>query len=539
MRTLRIAQTIYLLLGMALCAGGAFSTYLMVRCSSINAEYTGVIHREIAQAQQVRLLQVNFKKQVQAWKDILLRGKDDAALAKYDHEFHALASQAQSDSVLLASQVKDEQAQAGLEEFAQTHQTLDSQYEAALAAYKESRDFAAADTMVKGKDRPPTDALDLVAARLTALAETVPAEVAARQQHEQTILIAVLSILWLALVLWSVAFARSLAARLAGCVHFVRAISGGDLTVVAPEERRSDELGILIEAMGEMRDRLGEMVGSIQSVSARLSGDAHDVSSSSSRIARAVSEERAEVSQVAAALEEMIATVREVTQHCHEAAVKAAQTGELAAGSSQAVENVAGEVRELASAAQSNASLVLDLGESSSRIGQIITLIEEIAGQTNLLALNAAIESARAGEHGRGFAVVAGEVRRLAERTTAATKEIAEAVQSIQRGTRETVGSIAHSSQRVSNSVITADDAARSLHVLGVSTSEVRQRIDQIAQATEEQSKASAQVGESMNGISASISSSSEGAEEAARIAEGLVQLARELTGHTSRFTTA
>jgi len=539
MKSLRITHTIYLLLGSALLAGGVASTYLMVRSTGISSDYTSIIHGEIAQAQQVRVLQVSFKKQVQAWKDILLRGKDDAALAKYETEFHSLAAKVQTSSATLTSQIKDPEARSGLENFQQQHQLLDSQYESALADYKSSREFTTADASMKGKDRAPTDSLDQVVERLSALAESVPAEEAARLHRAQSILTVVLVVMWLALAGWCVGFARSLGVRLRDCVRFVRVIASGDLTVESPAQGNQDELGELVTAMNHMRDELKEMVGGIQSVAAQLSVDADSVSNSSSQIAHAAFQQSGQATQVASALEEMIASVREVTQHCGEAAERAIHTGEMASESRGTVESVAGNVRELAAEAQQNASNVNKLGERSHQIGQIVTLIEEIAGQTNLLALNAAIESARAGEHGRGFAVVAGEVRRLAERTTSATKEIAEAVRSIQQGTQEAVGSIESSSVRVGASVTTADAAAHSLQILGESTDEVRQRISQIAQAAEEQSQASSQVGKSMNEISASITASSEGAEEASRTAEELVLLARQLIEHSLRFKTS
>jgi methyl-accepting chemotaxis protein len=538
MKSIRIAHTIYLMLGVALLVGGAFSVYMMQRCDAINAQYTAVIHGEIAQAQQARVIQVNFKKQVQAWKDILLRGKDDAALTKYDAEFHRLSTQVQSDGAALEGRIGDAGVRADLEMFLQQHRQLNEQYEQALGGYKTSRDFAQADTAVKGKDRPPTDRLDGVVQSLNVLAESVPAEVAARQHREQGVLIVVLVVLWFAVGLWCITFARSLGKRLEKSVQYVREIANGDLTAADPECGHHDELGLLVEAMNEMREHLLQMVCSVQTVADTLSQNAQQAAASSHRIAGAVADQRGQSGQVASALEEMIASVREVTQHCSEAAQRAVHTGDLAGESRNTVEAVAGDVREIAAESHHNAVHVKELGERSSRIGQIVTLIEEIAGQTNLLALNAAIESARAGEHGRGFAVVAGEVRRLAERTTIATKEIAEAVHSIQQGTQDAVGSIEKSSQRVGQSVSTAEAAAHSLQVLGESADEVRHRISQIAQAAEEQSQSSGLLGQSMNEISASIGATADGAEDAARIAGELVKLAQLLTEQSRKFNT-
>lgn len=536
MKRLQISQTIYLLLGFSLLVGGVAATFLAVRCLQISNAYNTILNGEVAQAQQVRVLQVAFKKQVQAWKDILLRGKDDASLAKYDKEFHALSAAVQSKGQDLRSHVADPEASAGLGSFLDEHQTLNGQYEAALSAYKAGRDFAAADTMVKGKDRPPTDALDKVTERLTSLADAVPLAEAARLKSQQLWLSGMLLVVFVGLGAWSFHFAHALHQRLQQSMEFVQTMAGGDLTALPLAIQGDDELDHLIESMSLMREELSRMVASIQSVSASLTVSADGVSQTTSQLARTLSDERQHVTQVAAALEEMISSVHEVDQHCEMAAERAAQTGELATGSCATVDGVAGEVRALASEAQTNARHVQELGERSSRIGQVVTLIEEIAGQTNLLALNAAIESARAGEHGRGFAVVAGEVRRLAERTTTATKEIASAVQLIQQGTSDAVQSIQGSTESVARSVATADEAAKSLGALGVSAHEVRERIRSIVQSTQQQSIASRQVGSSMNEITSGIATTTDGVEELAHAARQMTELAHKLDAQAGLF---
>ncbi len=411
-------------------------------------------------------------------------------------------------------------------------------YEAALAGYEASRDPWVADAALKGKDRAPTDSLDAVVSRLQGLAESVPAAEAARVSREESVLAIAMVVLWGALAAWSLAFVRSLGHRLKGCVGFMSAISGGDLTTEAPADSRTDEVGELVEAMSNMRGRLLPMLRSIQEASSRLSLEAEGVSAASTQIAQAVANQESQSQQVAAAVEEMAAAVCEVTQHCQEAALLGSETGSRAKDGCEVVQMVAGTIRDLAREAGENALSVRDLGERSEQITKIVTLIEEIAGQTNLLALNAAIESARAGEHGRGFAVVAGEVRRLAERTTSATREIAAAVQTIQQRTAGAVQSIEANSNRVEKSVQSAEAAAEKLTFLGAKTAEVEQRIQLIAQATGEQSEASAMVGESMHQIAAEITSSLDGVRDLSRTASELATLAAALSEQTRLFRT-
>ena len=463
MKQLGISRTIFLLLGLALFSGGLSSSILLYRCSLVSQRYDAVIQNEISQALEIRLLQLDFKKQVQAWKDILLRGRDDAALAKYTKEFQSWANVVDDAAQKLQPVLKDPAARSQLDGFLEQHKELDRQYAAALLNYNQNRDFAAADTALKGKDRAPTNSLDGVVDRLSSLAHSIPEQESAQLQKEQRFLIVALTAFWLALAGWGFVFVRSLSRRLDASVGFVRQIAAGDLTAQSTMPQHADELGDLVDAMLQMRDWLHVVVTEMQLISSSLMGNANDVTDLASKLASTSSEQRHQASQVSAALEEMIASVHEVTEHCNEAAVRASETGSLASRSSETVEKVADSVRNMAQEARQNAQSVMELGERSHQVGQIITLIQEIAGQTNLLALNAAIESARAGEHGRGFAVVAGEVRRLAERTTSATKEIATAIESIQQGTGTAVDRIEATTSHVEGSVSIANEAATSL----------------------------------------------------------------------------
>jgi methyl-accepting chemotaxis protein len=306
----------------------------------------------------------------------------------------------------------------------------------------------------------------------------------------------------------SMLIGRSISGALASMVSAMTKLAGGDVKIAIPGLRRKDEIGEMAGAVevfktnmieterlrvkqlaaeqrqveqrkADMRElanafegAVGEIVDTVSSAATELEASANTLTKAAAQsqnlataVAAASEEASTNVQSVASASEELTSSVNEISRQVQESSRVA----------SEAVDQ-----------AQKTNSRVSELSKAASRIGDVVELINTIAGQTNLLALNATIEAARAGEAGRGFAVVASEVKALAEQTAKATGEISQQISSIQAATQESVGAIKEISDTIGRMSEISSTIAAAVEEQGAATQEISCNIQQAAQGTQQ-----------------------------------------------------
>ncbi|WAG06952.1 methyl-accepting chemotaxis protein [Aeromonas jandaei] len=316
-----------------------------------------------------------------------------------------------------------------------------------------------------------------------------------------------------------------------------RRVSAGDLTSrIDMQQFNNDELGTLAKGFGEMQTNLRTLVSEVSGSVVQLSSAAEEISSVASQSANNMNAQQHELNQLATAMNEMQATVQEVSRNTSDAASAATSASETAELGAKTVNDSIQRIERVASAIESTAVVIRQLGDDSRNIGMVLEVIRGIAEQTNLLALNAAIEAARAGEQGRGFAVVADEVRTLAKRTQDSTSQINNIIAELQQRAEQAGSTMQQSQDLMNTTVATAREAGESISQISGSVSSISHMNIQIATATEEQGAVSEELNRNVVNISHASEEVASGATQMAQACNELNHLATQLQEMVRRF---
>ena len=348
-----------------------------------------------------------------------------------------------------------------------------------------------------------------------------PAEAFAPVKAAVARTLAICGILMLVAAIMAWLVARSISRPISDLALVAAHVADGDLTADITVSSK-DEVGALAHAFGRMVDQMRSIVGDIMD-------KANMVASSSQQLNASSQETAANANETAATMSEISSTVEQVSASIQEVAALSLRANNYASEGNQGMDSIIGQMRAIADSSAIVSVSIDDLNKKSNEIDQIVALITDIADQTNLLALNAAIEAARAGEQGRGFAVVAEEVRKLAEQSANAAKEIHTLITAIQSESQKAVASMADGEKEVETGTEVIGEVKAHFEAIIESVQDVTSRVGEVATATEQMSKG-------VQNIAASTEEQTAAMEEVSASAESLASLSEELNGLVGRF---
>ncbi len=311
-------------------------------------------------------------------------------------------------------------------------------------------------------------------------------------------------------------------------------LAEGDLSIHASVTENFT--GAIADSINFAIDQMRGLVSNINHLSVQVARAASETQSTASNLASAAENQAREIGAASQAINEMAVSIDQVSSNAAESAAVADRAVEIANKGADVVQDTITGMDTIRSQIQETSKRIKRLGESSQEIGDIVSLINDIADQTNILSLNAAIQASMAGDAGRGFAVVADEVQRLAERSSAATKQIAALVKTIQTDTNEAVISMEQTTSEVVNGAKRAQDAGVALEEIENVSTSLAELIQNISNAARQQAASAGHVSNTMNVIQEITAQTVSATEQTASSIGKLAKMANEMRESVEGF---
>jgi methyl-accepting chemotaxis protein len=310
--------------------------------------------------------------------------------------------------------------------------------------------------------------------------------------------------------------------------------SRGDLTVRA--KTTTDAMGNVVESVNNMLDNYTAVIERVRKSALDVMASVNSILLAAEEMTSGATQQDHEITNTSSAVEELTVSMKQVSNNAEASAEAARRALDAAEQGNRAVRDTLEGMQRIRASVQASAKKIKSLGDRSLEISEIINVINDITEQTNLLALNAAIEAARAGEAGRGFAVVADEVRKLAEHSRSATKDIAALIKAIQAETNEAVVVMEDGTREVESGASVADQAGKALEAISTVVRQSAELVQEISLASKQQVRGTEGVAHAMQIISSITRQTSQGSRQTVSTVGHLVKLSEQLNESLSQF---